>query len=241
MGIFPRVFAIFIAICCVAGCASTIPQKDLGRMQRLGVISIVAEKLNRTYVGVLVFGNEREEKDVSSWGLDKAYEAQIASAVESKISAKIIPTTHDASNFRSLNDTSGPAMLAEPNWSNVAVSAKKFCVENNLDGVFFLTRAQSGGFFGPSSNQFLEGVGVYASGSTSGVYISSRLTLLDCTSLKPLGEEEISAGRFLEPEIAKKPLSNWSEEDEKVVHQNLIEVPTYTLNRKLDGMLRGER
>jgi len=210
-------------------------------MKRVGVISVAAQKLDRVYVGVLVFGNEREEKDVSSWGLDKEYEAQIASAIEKKVSTTVVRATYVASDFNSLNETSGPAMLAWLNWGNVAVSAKKYCNDSHLEGVFFLTRTQSGGFFGPSSNQFLEGVGVYASRTTSGVYIASRLTLLDCTSLKPLWAEDISTGTFLDPELAKKPLSSWNEEDEKLVHQGLIEVPTYALNRKLEAMLPGSR
>jgi len=93
----------------VAGCAThSISPEQAARFKRVGVISLAAYEFDRQYVGVMVFGNEREVKDISAWDVDAAYEEQIAVAVESISSAKAVRAPYAKAEFAHLNDLSGP-------------------------------------------------------------------------------------------------------------------------------------
>jgi hypothetical protein len=44
-----------------------------GSIKRFGVVSVVADKFARSYIGLTAFTNEVEEIDVTAWGIDAAY------------------------------------------------------------------------------------------------------------------------------------------------------------------------
>ena len=65
-----------------AGCAQTPPvqREELTQFKRIGAVSVIGDTLTRQYLGLTVFGNESDERNVSEWDLDRVYAGQIGEA-----------------------------------------------------------------------------------------------------------------------------------------------------------------
>jgi hypothetical protein len=48
-----------------------------GSIKRFGVVSVIADKFARSYIGLTAFTNKVEEIDVTAWDIDAAYADQL--------------------------------------------------------------------------------------------------------------------------------------------------------------------
>jgi len=66
----------------IAGCATTrLAPETVNRFKKVGVISVTAHEFHRRYTGLTVFGNEREQQDISAWKVDDEYEIQMQTSL----------------------------------------------------------------------------------------------------------------------------------------------------------------
>ena len=212
----------------VVGCATQpISNEVASHLKRVGVISMAAREFEREYVGFMVFGNENETKDITAWGIDKAYEDQIAAALERITESRAIRVPYSVTDFSHVNDLNGPIdhpLFWDPNWDSIRTVAKAYCDANSLDAIIFATRERSGDFIG-GTNQRVDGAGIYARQKIAKLHLVSRLTVFDCSSAKPLLLRRVSPLKDIPHDLAVKPIPQWTAQDEDLVRQGLIDLP----------------
>ncbi len=222
-----RVGAAMLAIGLAACATHPLDPEVASRLKRLGVISMAAPEFDRVYVAVVVFGSQTETRDITSWGVDKAYEDQIAAAAETVTKATIVRAPYLIADFIHVNDLNGPVdypLFWDPNWDKVRATAKTYCDANSLDAIIFATRQRNTDFIG-GSDQRLDGAGVYARTNVAKLYLGTRLTLFDCSTGKPLLLRRATPTKDIPRELAVNPIPQWTTQDETTLRQELIGLP----------------
>ena len=159
-----------------SGCETvpkSINQEAIQRIKRVAVVSTVGDVFTRVYIGVTVFGNEREELKVPEWRIDRTYEEQLAAELRKLPGMKVVDAAYPADAFSPVNGK------RSPEWGAITTAVKAHCAANALDGVFMITKGY--GSFGMLAQAF-------RGGERRGAYLtlSASLALLDCASLAPI-------------------------------------------------------
>jgi hypothetical protein len=167
-----------------SGCETapkSINPEVVQRIKRVAVVSTVGDIFTRAYIGVTVFGNEREERKVPEWRLDRTYEEQLATELRKLPNMTVIDAPYPAGAFSPVNGK-GP-----PEWKSITAVVKAHCAANVLDGVFVITKGY--GSFGMLA---LASRG----GERRGAYLTlnASLALIDCASLAPVVERSPFTG-----------------------------------------------
>lgn len=238
----PNATILAIAAALLAGCASApphdIPAHAVHGVKRFGVVSVTGSEFIRQYVGITVFGNEREVKAIGDWGLDEKYQSQLGAAGEQVLGATFIKADYPTAEFMRVNNPNGPwdaPAFSGANWAGIEATAKATCQKENLDALFVLARRKSGDIFG-GTNQRVEGIGIYARRGISVLHLLARIGLIDCKTGKPLGDHEVLRRATLPEELAG-PIADWSTESESRIRQQLSEIPGVFWENTLRVML----
>lgn len=164
---FIALFSLLFSGCETA--PKSINPEVVQRIKRVAVVSTVGDVFTRAYIGVTVFGNEREERTVPEWRLDRTYEVQLATELRKLPNITVIDAAYPAGAFSQVNGK-GP-----PEWKAIATVVRAHCVANALDGVFLITKGY--GSFGMLA---LASRG----GERRGAYLTlnASLALIDCVS-----------------------------------------------------------
>ena len=225
-----------LAAVLIAGCATpnpTVSADTANRLKTIGVISVAANTFTRQYVGVTVFGNEREQKNLSSWNVNATYEAQLASAIESVFGAKAVQRSYSPAAFAKLHDLNGPwdaPAFSGPNWSAIEGATLSYCATTGVDAVVIAGRVKTGDIFG-RTNQAVEGLGIYSRRGTSIMHLLAVVGLLDCRTGKPLAARSFSSQgsptpmKRLSEELGRMRIAEWTPEVEQELKKMAIELP----------------
>jgi len=225
---------LYLAAACLAGCASTSKplSETASSFKKIGVVSVAANDFSRRHVGVTVFGNEFEKKDISGWGVNKAYEAQLATAVEKVFGALAVQAPYAAAEFSRLN---------ESGWEAIESVAKAYCASAGVDAIVVAAPRKTGDIYA-KTNQRLEGVGIYTRLSHGHLHVLAVVGLLDCRTGKPVATANL-ARRSIESQngfpiiasdipttaipkmIGRAKMSDWTQGDEQSVRRIVIELP----------------
>ncbi len=217
----------------LAGCATQnvpISQDASQRIKRLAVVSVTAQVFTRKYTGMTVFGNEKDELDISSWQVDAQYEDQIATEITRIRGLPPVKASYQVADFMPVNKMPGiylTSMYDGANWEAIESSTKAYCTKHALDAVLLVAQTSVPDFF-TGSNQSLSGAGFYVRGPIRGVsvmHLMSKLALLDCTTGKPLAVRTLArnqhpgfrSGMLSTPyqevsdKISRMPISAWTQ------------------------------
>ena len=84
---------VLLMVIYLTGCttlSNSIKQEDLSRIDKIGIVSLVDDKIAYNYVGITIFNNENNLYPIDNWQLDQA----IAETIEKTINeSSTIPTT----------------------------------------------------------------------------------------------------------------------------------------------------
>lgn len=245
----------------LSGCAmkaAPLPQDVTSKLKRVAVISRVANVFTRQYVGTIAFDNEKEERDISSWNIDRIYEAQLSSIVENNLGVQIIKAPYSESAFSHVNDLNGPwnaKAFWGPNWGAIESTTKKYCESNMLDAVLVVAKNKVGDFLG-GTNQSIGGLGFYVRGTgtkASVMHLVAKVALLDCITGKPIAERPLAVdhdglpGAILraapisnaDNDTARTPLSKWNDELEKKIRADMIVLPNEAWQETIKSIFLG--
>jgi len=242
----------------IVGCATSparISPEVAARIKRIAPISVTADNFTRQYVGLTVFGNEREEKPISDWTVDSAYEQQMASAIERIPGMVAIRAPYSASDFAHVNDLNGPWSAPAfwgPNWEAIGTAARAYCSNHSLDALLVVAKQTSGDFLG-GTNQILSGTGIYVRGPgerVSVMHLLARVGLIDCLTGKVLVIRTLARTQETSPyavrqampivtlpgEISRTPIPQWSKEMHEEIRTHLIALPGNAWSETLQSM-----
>jgi hypothetical protein len=238
--------SIIVGACCV-GCASTptATKEAISSYKRIGVVSVTAQVFTRQHVGLMVFGNELETIDTSSWDTDAKYEEQISKQLSGLGGFEIVRAPYSRKEFLHINDLNGPwdaPAFRTPNWGAVEKSIKDYCAKNQIGAILATFAVESPDFIG-STNQRIRGAGVYTRGSgdltRAVLYLISGVALVDCQTARPVAIRGLSStqegfpGQILRAsptkpmpvEISRTPLSQLSETQLTMLKDAMIPLP----------------
>lgn len=244
----------------LSGCATQqapISQEAAQRIQRLAVVSVAAQVFTRKYTGMTVFGNEKDEKDISAWQIDAQYEAQITSEVERIRGVRVVQAPYQVADFMPVNNMPGvylTGMYEGANWQAIESATKAHCAKHALDAVLLVAQTSVPDFF-TGSNQTLSGAGFYVRGPIRGasvMHLSSRIGLLDCASGKPLAVRLLARShhsrsrgglfslpyREISENLSRMPIASWTPEIEQQITANLIELPVQSWGPSIQSLFR---
>jgi hypothetical protein len=239
-----RVCTLLLATFVLSGCATREPplaQELVASVKRISVVSVTALDFNRQHSGWTAFGNEREQRPIAEWAIDRDYEKQIGAAAERVFGATYVNVQGPHALFSSVNDLSGPRDAPAfwwPNFQNIEQSAKDFCKQQTLDALIVVARQKTTDPLLGSSHA-LSGAGIFTKSSYSALHLLSVVSLLNCNTGKPMATRVLaqrntySNGRvyfapvnlLLPEEVSRIPLSAWTPELESRIRQNLKSLP----------------
>lgn len=245
-----RVLGLASLAATILGCTTAptpIAREAANRIRRVAVIAAAAKTFTRQYTGLTVFGNEKEEIDISGWKIDEQYEEQLASEIGKLAGLSVVKAPHSRAEFAHVNDLNGPwnaFSFGEPNWSAIEAATLSYCSANSLDAILVLSKATTHDFLG-GSNQFFGGAGIYVRGPGSRIsvmHLISKIALLDCRTGKPLATRFVAMNQNSPPgaivrsapvislpaEVSRSPISQWSDQQKKQIQSSLAALPIQT-------------
>jgi hypothetical protein len=247
--------AYVVLVILLSACGSTqkLPSEAKAQAKRIGVVSQIGDSLNKQFVGLTVFGNERDFQDISQWGLDAVYEEQLAAAAKSVFNAEIVLLGNSRADFVKVNTLNGPysaPIFWGPNFDAIAEITKITCLKNELDAILVVTKLTVQGVI-DRTNQVTVGIGIQASRGTATAYIFSKIGYLDCKSEKILASSDLQNADTtkesvyvprrltfnLGSELGGSPFSTWTRVDKARVWEIFSSLPTAAWVPTLKEML----
>jgi len=168
---------LFVLTLC--GCVSSPPVSQVNNYKKIGVVSLVGERLTRKHVGFMVFGNELEVVDVSEWKLDDAFAKVVASSLRERTSLDVVVVpASDALrsmfgseaaivarerfvDFASQSQENSAATGEKVNWwTQSQAKLAKEVADANVDALVILAPDMLEDPFYPT-NQYVTGLGIY--------------------------------------------------------------------------------
>jgi len=232
-----------LTLALLTGCAAPPPREAplaaVKAIQRFGVVSVSAREFTRQYVGITVFGNEYETKNIVDWKLDSEYENQLGSAAETALQAKFVKVNAAPDAFLAVNQRN-PGLygtgFAGSNWPGIESVAREACQEQALDALFVLGQRRTGDFIG-HTNQNLSGLGIYARRNFATIHYLAVLGLIDCKSGKMLGARTVDQQLDVSEDLARTPMANWAPGVDKQLQDQLKVFPPVLWESTLRNLL----
>lgn len=257
--IIPKAFytvSFSLIMCACTTAPVPVSREAANRIHRVAVISTTANVFTRQYTGLTVFGNEKEEIDISDWKIDTKYEEQLAIELEKLPELTVVRAPYSQAEFSPVNSLNGPwdaPGFWGPNWGAIETATRNYCLANALDAILIVAKAKTNDFLG-GTNQSFGGTGVYVrgpGGKVSIMHLISKIALLDCTTAKPLAIRTVSTNQNdlpgfivhyspmqnLPEEISRVPIAQWSNEQRQRVRADLTALPIRAWATTLRSML----
>lgn len=251
---FRRIHALLCIpiFCLLAGCATTqdrvSPEASSG-IKRIGVMSLIGNELRREYVGMTVFGNEHENRDISDWKLDDEYEAQAGRALAAIGPFETIGLGPERRAAEVFLDIKAPQDVIEKRLKAIAE-------RNSLDAIVVVVSRTSGDFLA-NSNQTFSGIGFFCRGfAVYALHITASVGVVDGHTGKLLASRMLASKQDsvlsginaksapladVEREYCRTKLGELDEEKLNATHATLIELPKAAWEPTLRALLKGPK
>jgi hypothetical protein len=213
-----------------------------GSIKRFGVVSVVADKFTRSYIGITVFTNKNEEIDVTSWGLDAAYAEQLGKVAATLLSAEYVATPNSPVDFSTINQTN---WRGAPNWSSIEAAVKTHCSANGMDALLVISKDR-----GKMPGSTIERVPMGIQGGGYGGYLrlSATISVYDCATgrmhqtelllFAPPGQERQVPQVEISRDLMSHPLSEMDDKARDDIKSKLLSLPEGAWDQTLRRMVR---
>jgi hypothetical protein len=248
------VIGLLLSFAGLSGCAVPPPMfLPMAQIHRVGVVSVTAVALTERTVGNTEFEYRSQVQDISAWGVDRAYEDQLAVAVESTLGATAVRAPTVPPELLSMNDPSTPyiqpefwAYRADP----LAASIRGYCTRNQIDTLLVASTSLDDDVLSGTYHP-LSGAGVTEHAGNHLLHLSAALTLIDCETGRPLERRRVASGRSFEAShgypvkgipdgIGTASVASGSAADRERIRQALIALPAKAWEDTVRGMLPRE-
>lgn len=240
-----------IVVAATAACADPpVTTQVQAHFNRIGVVSVAATEFTQRRVGSGELDDQRSVRDISAWGVDRAYEEQLAAAVPQVLGVSAVTVADAAAALRPLNDPATPyvqptfwAYRADP----IAARIRDYCARTQLDALLVAARSSDddvlGGTYHPNT-----GAGLYVHGDRRLLHLSATLTLIACDTGMPLETHHLVSGqsfpashgypvREVGADMAGKFTAPAGAGEDSGARQALIALPAHAWADTLRGMV----
>ena len=235
--------AMFLFLALLLGASAEPKEIATGSIKRFGVVSVVADKFTRSYIGITVFTNKNEEINVTSWGLDAAYADQLGKVAAGLLSAEYIAEPYSPTDFSEINQTN---WRGAPVWSSIEAAVKTFCGANELDALLVISKGR-----GKLPGTTIDIVPMGIQGGSYGGYLrlSAVINIYDCATGRTHQTELLrlaSPGQWVsqvpQVEISRDlmthPLSEMGDKTRDEIKSKLLSLPGPGWDQTLRRMVR---
>ncbi|MFD2450635.1 hypothetical protein [Ideonella paludis] len=201
-------------------------------LKKLAVVSVLGQKVERTYIGFTVFNNAYSTEDFTPLKLDEYFEGLMAGAVSST-GRTVQSTTWDRASLAKANED-----MREVDVSKISDGIALVCRNAGADAVLLLSASTSS--YGSSSIRFT-GLSVWAGINRPALLDThGRLSLISCSGQqllanRILGEGQGSDGKLFQtsvPSPARAQLQkgdSWTSEEKARIAASVKETNTKIL------------
>lgn len=257
---WPRIVAVAVALLLAACQPANIAPDKVAGIRRVAVLSLVGHELNQVYIGLTVFGNEREKHDIRSWNLDAALEEQAAAELRKTGRFEAVAAQAERQPFRPVYaGRSGPInpALLEPDWAAIGTLLRALAERTRADVILVVLTAPVQDPIGRSP-QSLEGLGIYARGIGDSTHIAAAHVLamlyaVEASTLKTLAAGGLVSRKVypngtwdnlpmwapIDRGIARTPFPQWNEAQKAEVRERLLEVAGRSWAISLKELIHG--
>lgn len=216
----------------LSGCATTRLAPDtVSRIKKVGVMSLTAHEFHRRYTGLTVFGNEREQQDISAWRIDDEYELQMQNALTKLGLFEVVRIPYERKEFYPVYNINGPwdAPAFRKEWINIEEELKAFAHKHSLDAVVVVIWRESDDFLA-GSNQRIRGTGFYARGAggltaVSVIHLLSSVAVIDGQTGKPRAVVGLTFTKNISADLARVELTHLDGSKTAELRAMLIDLP----------------
>jgi hypothetical protein len=147
-----------------------------GSIKRFGVVSVVADKFTRSFIGFTAFSNKVEEIDVTSWGIDAAYADQLGKVAAGLLSAQYVIAPYSSDDFSKISQTN---WRGAPDWSSIEAAVKTYCGANELDALLVISKDRG---TMPGTTIARVPMGIQGGGYGGYLRLSAAINVYDCAT-----------------------------------------------------------
>jgi len=214
----------------------------VGSIKRFGVVSVVADKFTRSYIGFTAFTNKVEEIDVTSWGIDAAYADQLGKAAAGVLSAQYVAAPYSPDDFSKISQTN---WRGAPNWSSIEAAVKTYCGANELDALLVISKDRG---TMPGTTIARVPMGIQGGGYGGHLGLSAAINVYDCATGRMHQTELLRVAKpgqlvwFPQVEISRDlmthPLSEMDDKARDETKSKLLSLPGPGWDQTLRRMVR---
>jgi hypothetical protein len=218
---------------------ATLPTVSI---KRFGVVSVVADKFTRSYIGITAFTNKIEEIDVTSWGLDAAYADQLGKAAAAILSADYVAAPNTPGDFSRINQTN---WRGASDGSSIEAAVKTSCAAGELDALLVISKDR-----GKMPGSTIERVpmGIQGGGYGGFLRLSAAISMYDCTTghmqqslllrITPPGQEPRVPQVEISRDLMTHPLAEMDDKTRDEIKAKLLGLPESAWDLTLRRMVR---
>ena len=211
-----------------------------GSIKRFGVVSVVADKFTRSYIGFTAFNNKVEEIDVTSWGIDAAYADQLGKVAAGLLSAQYVVAAYSPNDFSKIGQTN---WRGAPNWSSIEAVVKTYCGANELDALLVISKDRG---TMPGTTIVRVPMGIQRGGYGGYLRLSAAINVYDCATGRMHQTELLRStlpGQLVpQVEISRDlmahPLSEMDDKARDEIKSKLLSLPGPDWDQTLRRMVR---
>lgn len=236
--------AIFLLLAALLSAPAATAKVAAGSIKRFGVVSVVADKFTRSFIGFSAFGNKIDEIDVASWGIDAGYADQLGKVAAGLLSAEYVAAPYSPDDFSKISQTT---MRGAPNWSSIETVVKTYCGANELDALLVISKDRG---LMPGSTIARVPMGIQGGGSGGYLRLSARINVYNCATGRM---QETELLRFTPPgqilfwevpqveishDLMTHPLSEMDDKTREDIKSKLLSLPGPDWDQTLRRMVR---
>jgi len=178
---------LVLSVIFLTACATTGEKADAQKMssiKKIGVISMIGDQIHRRYIGITVFNNEADSRDISAWNINEEYEKQIQGELAKIGQYEVVGESRFRKDFNDVYTINGPydaPAFRFPNWDAIQPKLMAFAAENSVDAFIVVV--------GSPTNE-VGGLGLFGQNRNAPtIYLAAHVALIDGKSGKLISEK----------------------------------------------------
>ena len=210
----PRILAILLCFVVITGCSAVkpIPVEKISAINRIGVLSLLENKIRMQYVGLTVFNNFTEEIPVNEWGIDKYVIETFRDKINKGSQMKFISFNYEYEPFMKAYRTGFSS-------KDVSKELAEIAQVNSLDALVFVKRSI---FQDPvTHDKHVSGYGIFqrsiAVVKRSALYLVAQATMYEVKTMEIIGEFSIYNNKKIDNDYFAKYFSGLPKEKKDYV------------------------